>query len=385
MIQHFFSKTDKLLALEEQYKRHQLDALTWKPVNKAPVVTGVTWLGVLGAAVYDQDLSDYRADYPYFEQYADPRKMFESAMQCADYYRFSCIGRIPTLKVQIENIVQSMFGARVFVPDNAKLKSEVFCSPVQMNLRQLLDNGKPDLQAGLLPKTLDFLTYFQNHLPEGYYIEPPPTHGPVQVLNDVLGEQLFTEFYNAPDDVKIALQWIADIIAEIILQFRSVCNYKDTVYYTGGSAKPGIQIDGDAIINLPPDMIQEFEMPAITQISKSIGEKIFYHYCPNPKDTRESYAGHPLPVIFENENILGFNSQPMGYWVYQDHFDTLKDKQIGIESHKYLPKDHTRQEFIKWIEKMHEETYGKSGIVLTLRNIISQEELNIFNDVWNKI
>ncbi len=152
-----------------------------------------------------------------------------------------------------------------------------------------------------------------------------------------------------------------------------------------GSCIPGFFVAGDDVVGISPAAIQEFEVPYLRKLAQGLDCKIFYHYCQNPQDTRDHYTRHPLKPIISVDEVVGFNSQLLGYWAYLDYYEELWEHKVGIQSYNDLPEEHTDEEFVRWVEEMCAETYGRSGIHLTLRNVKSFEETERFKEIWDAL
>ncbi len=194
--------TDKILELENKHRQEQLDALTWKPVAKAPVSTG---LGVIG---YSFDLDVLRPKYSYRAQFQDKEKMLEVQIQKANYMRYCCIGRIPGLYVEIKGLIESMLGARIeLAPDVTMMSMEsMWVMPCNDDLNAIVERGLPSLTAGLFPMVKEFTEYFRDNLPEGFYLSPTggaesPFAAAASILqgvipNSMTGRGWFTSFWS---------------------------------------------------------------------------------------------------------------------------------------------------------------------------------------------
>jgi hypothetical protein len=373
---------DQLLEREAGYRKEQLAALTWQPVGKAPVSTG---LGVIG---YSSDLVTFRSKYPYAEQFCDKEKMLQVQIQKAEYMRYSCVGRIPGLFIETKGLIETMLGATLQMAPGAISAEELWVLPCPDDLRDIVERGLPARTAGWFPKMREFAEYFREHLPEGFYLSP--TGGgllsPFATAASLLGVRLYTEIYDRPDLVHRLLDLITETSIVVYHELYELAGFQTLECdYFFGSCLPGVPVAGDDVVGISADMIREFEVPYLRKLAKGLDCKIFYHYCPSLKDTRDKYTDHPLLAILPAREIVGLNSQPLGYWAYLDHYSQLQEHRVGIQSYLDLPDRHDDKEFVLWVERMHRETYGRSGIHLTLRNVISPEETRLFFEVWDAL
>ena len=376
-----FSALNKALELESKYRQEQRDALTWKPMGKAPVSTGP---GVLG---YSFDADTFVPMYSYPQQFHDKQKMFQVQVQKANYMRHACIGRIPGLYVEIRGHVESMFGCEVGLSGQDLPSMEcLWVLPVKEDLKAIVERGLPPLRSGLMLMVIEFTEYFRDHLPESFYLSPHGILSPFSTAASILGERLYTELHDRPQLVHQFLKLITDttIMVNNALYKLTGLESLDEDYYFG-SWMPGPCVGGDDIVGISPKMVEEFEAPYLKKLARGLGRKLFYHYCQSPKDTRDHYTRHPLKPIISIDEVVGFNSQPMGYWVYLDYYDELREQTVGIQGYKDLPEEHTDREFVQWVEEMCAETYGRSGIHLTLRNVTSLEETKRFKEIWDSL
>lgn len=379
MNKNAFKDMDKILELESIYRQQQLDALTWKPVAKAPVSTGLGYTG------YIDDLGVFKPAYTYEEQYNDVKKMFENQLRIANYYRYGCIGRIPTIFVDMRLVIESMFG--VETNSGAKSTEEFWSKPLDIDLKEIVELGLPPLTAGDFLKYRQYHEYFVENMPEGFKIHMSGILSPFGTALAIIGSRIFSEVYDRPE---LVLQFL-DIITVTHIQTQKelfkISGLKNPreFYYFGACMPGGLMVAGDDLVNISPEMIQKFELPFLKKISESLGCKLFYHYCPHPKDTPSHYTDHIFKELIKTDYIIGLNSQPMGYWAYQDYYDDLKSKKFGIQSGVEFPEDCSGSEFYKSIEKLHENTYKKSGIHITLREIKTPGQTRQFMNIWNNL
>jgi len=376
---YFFKDMDKILELESYYRQQQLDALTWKPISRAPVSTGLGYTG------YIDDLDVFKPIYSYKEQHNDKKKMFENQVHIANYYRYSCIGRIPTIFVDLMHVIESMFGAEM--NEDAKSTEEFWSKPLDLDLGAIVKRGVPSLDAGEFPKYKEFHEYFVENMPEGFKLHSPGILSPFGTAAAIIGSQIFSELYDRPELVLEFLEIVTQTHIETQKELFNISGFKNLneFYYFGACMPGGFLVAGDDLVNLSPEMIRKFELPFLKKISDSLDCKFFYHYCPHPRDTRQHYTSHLLGEIIDTDYIIGFNSQPLGYWAYLDSFDDLRKAKFGIQSGVEVPQHCSDKEFEKWVEDLHESTYGKSGIHITLREIKSFEQTKKFYDIWSRL
>jgi|GEM_PF-4172631 len=376
---YLFKDIDKILELESIFRQQQLDALTFKPVSKAPVSTGLGYTG------YIDDLDVFKPLYSYDEQYNDVKKMFENQLRIANYYRYGCYGRIPTVFVDMRLVIESMFGVKL--KSGAKSTEEFWSEPVDTDLKDLVKLGPPALSLGQFPVFKQYHEYFIENMPEGFKMHMSGILSPFGTALAIIGSRIFNEVYDRPE---LLLEFL-DIITLTHIQtqralFDIIGNKDpDEFYYFGACMPGGLMAAGDDLVNLSPEMVRTFELPFLKKIAENLGCKIFYHYCPHPKDTRSRYTAHIFKELINTGYIIGLNSQPMGYWAYLDYYEELKNNKFGIQSGIEFPQDFNSRDFYRVVEKLHENTYGKSGIHVTLREIKTEAQTKKFMDIWNKL
>lgn len=373
--------TDKWLEAEARCRREQMAALTWQPIGKAPVSTGP---GVLG---YSFEAEAFRPRYAYPRQYEDPEMMFQVQVQKANFMRHECLGRLPGLYVEIKGQVESLFGCQVRLSGEDLPTMEcLWVLPLEDDLQAIVERGLPPPHAGIMPKVLAFTEYFRQRLPEGFYLTPHGMLSPFATAAAIVGGQLYTELRDRPQLVHQLLGLITEATIACQVELYEICGVDPAAGdHFLGSWLPGPQVGGDDVISISPAMIREFEAPYLRRLARGLGCRLFYHYCPHPQDTRERYTRHPLPAIMEVPEVAGLNSQPLGYWVYLDYYEELRQRGIAIEGHKELPEPHDEADLVRWAEAMCAETYGRSGIHLTLRNIGTPAEMARFKAIWDAL
>ena len=373
---------DKYLELEDTYRKEQIDAFNWKDIGKAPLSTG------------DSYFFDHW-DIPLIKQYESKELMLKTQIKTADLTRYSCIGRIPGLRVMLMNFIPTMFGLEC---DFINGHVNTWVQPVNTDLKDLVSNGMPELSAGIFPKVLEYYEYFKENMPDHYNFDFGAILCPFGTASDILGEKIYLELIDRPHLLKEFLDIVLNLTFETydwLFSIGEKNNFNE--YLTTGQYYNGIRVDSDPVVNLSMDMVREFETPYLKKISEHYKAKVFYHYCDRPNATKIDYNNKLIDTVSESGIICGINQMDFGYWYYIDSYNELKRKKVSINSFKPLDSKNTTQagsfqyetvnmtdaELENWLYDMHEETYGKSGIHIVLRNVNGIELARKVKTIWD--
>ena len=375
---------NRILELEDRSKHEQLDALNWIIIGKAPLSTGEGFF--------------YKWDHiPYYEQFFNKEKMYKTQMHKANILRYNCIGRVPSLKVELGDFMATMFGAEIKVK---KDQLSPWIMPLDYSLKDLVAKGIPSLKYGIFPKVVEYYEYFVKNIHNHYYMDCPGLCSPFTEATELMGTKIYYELYDNPDMVNELLDIILNLtfsVYDLLFEIMGINNFSETIWMS--HYINGLHVAGDPVIGLKDEMIKEFEIPYLKKIAQHYNTKIFYHYCDKPFATRKNYNFRPIDLMI-GEEVCGLNQVGSGYWYYLDNYKKLRKNKVAINT--YLnnidaddssgpvsyevnrARDYTKKELYKWLNQMYEETYGKSGIHLILRNILALnlENQKIVKEIW---
>jgi len=115
-------------------------------------------------------------------------------------------------------ILPSLFGGELFLMDR-DIDTLPACRPLDGGaeaVKRLLDQGVPDLEAGLGARTLRMGQYFQRlfndypRLSKHVYVYHPDLQGPMNVCEMLWGSSLYVDLYDKPDLVRDFLSLITE-------------------------------------------------------------------------------------------------------------------------------------------------------------------------------
>jgi len=205
-------------------------------------------------------------------------------------------------------ILPSLFGGELFLMDR-DIDTLPACRPLERGaeaVKRLLDQGVPNLDAGLGATTLQMGQYFQRlfrdypRVSRHVYIYHPDLQGPMNVCEMLWGSSLYVDLYDKPDLVRDFLSLITEtyirfmrrwdeIVRRVagILPARRGQDALDTkkqgrdALATGASSdyavhwsmlhRGRIMVRNDAATNLSPAMYADFARPCDERLLAELG------------------------------------------------------------------------------------------------------------------
>lgn len=229
--------------------------------------------------------------YPYYETFNDPKKMlYNELIQTKGGSVYSSVKIKDFFPLQIRSnhgigIIASMFGAKTTITHNNMPWVEPNRDKNMIN--KILLKGVPDFSNGLGKQVINTIEYFQNKLKDFpkcakvIKITQPDMQGPFDILNLLLGEDIFYLLTDDPIIIKALLELITEtciLYMKFIKKYISDSANNDSVYVHGGIYKGKYLIKDDtAMTMLSPKMYREFAWQYNKKILDKYGGSI--HTC----------------------------------------------------------------------------------------------------------
>ncbi len=258
----------------------------FSPQRPAPIPPQLTWPEIfINDAFEDMELMLLR-------ELAQLSKNLESAS--GDMHNIRC--NYSTA------IMPSLFGLEIFYMER-QLNTLPTSMPVPggtEDIKRLLDQGVPDLNRGLAPKVFETLAYYRDMLKDYPKIQRytriyhPDFQGPADVLEMIWGSPFFMELYDNPQLVKDFL----DIITQTYINFMTEWNkqvppspHLPKAHWAFGH-RGQIALRNDSIMNLSPEMYEEFFLPHDRRLLEIFHGGIV-HFCGRGDHYIDLLAGIP--------------------------------------------------------------------------------------------
>ena len=135
-------------------------------------------------------------------------------------------------------------------------------------------------ERGLFPKIAECIDLMKEHLPEGVHIFPNDTGGPLVLAESILGDALWYDFYDRPDDVCAFIRKCGDLCKEVARWYKQKLGDPLDQTYHGPlfQARGGVRVVNDSIVNLSPAMHREFVFDAINDVFEEFSGG-WFHSC----------------------------------------------------------------------------------------------------------
>lgn len=179
----------------------------------------------------------------------------------------------------------SLFGAKSFFADKNQCP---WCEhlPSKNDIRQIVEDGAPDLRLGFGQKVFDTYEYFSEQLAKYPIVEKavnfchPDLQGPFDVAHLLYGSDIYYDMYDEPELVHGLLSVVTDTFIEYMKKIKKNIkdeedgfNFQWITLYRGS-----VLIRNDTLVTLSTDMYNEFVRPYDQRIIDAFGTASI-HYC----------------------------------------------------------------------------------------------------------
>lgn len=208
-------------------------------------------------------------------------------------------------------IIPSVFGTELlFLPDEADmLPGALHLDDGVEALRTVTDARNFDYSKGLVPRVFEFGDRWKEaaapypNVSRFVYLYNPDLQGPFSLVDSLAGSDLYYAFYDEPELVHDALDFMTDIYIDFTHRWQE----RFPVYGRGYSVEWGLLHKGltvlrnDSVVNISENMYREFAMPYDARVFRELGGCM--HFC--------GKGDHFIGAACEIENLSGINmSQP---------------------------------------------------------------------------
>ncbi|MFH2068311.1 MAG: hypothetical protein ABII89_02455 [Candidatus Omnitrophota bacterium] len=255
-------------------------------LEKAEERQSAVWYGkepdYLPILVSEESLPE-RENYPVFdlkEQFFDPEKMlYEQLWPILDILRAKS-DSVPSVRVNFgTGFLATVFGLKqeVFPDKMPWLKSHLTKDEI---LKLTPEKLEPIAEKGLMPDCGRFVQFYREKLygtPVKIYL--PDTQGPFDLAHLIIGDSIFTEFYDDPVFVRHILTLTAYAYRTASLKIKEWIGEAETSGYHSGTlymSGCGVRACEDTTTLLSPDLI-EVTLPFLREGLRPFGGWI--HFC----------------------------------------------------------------------------------------------------------
>lgn len=303
----------------------------------------------------------------------EPAKSLEFGLAENKYNRQLSTDWFPYLTTYYQDIIiPSLFGAELFEEYKAQ---NPMPNPCFENIEQTdqFELDTMNIHMPLMDQALEHHRSLLDQVPDDIKVTAPTVTSPLDYAVNMLGGNFFMDMVTQPERVKRFLALITELIIKKIRLFKEISNEPDTEYITNrGLFLPGIRVACDSMVNLSPDMIEEFITPFFQRMAEEFTH-VLVHYCTTPTP-----SGHVFDVLRNCPGIIGVDNW-QGYRTFftSQNERMLQDKLTILTD---IPADMLWQELETPFFKDVKRKGGRGLIVSTVVSTV--EEGQLLYDQW---
>jgi len=236
--------------------------------------------------------------------------------------------------------IPAMFGLKYKVPKNtfAWLTS-------RLSKEEIRKFNFPNLdKIDMLKKSIEYIKFFKETLPEWIHVYLPDTLGPFEIAHAVYGNNIFYDLYDDSKFVHYLLSLCTDIYIQITEKLKEVLGEEKTNCFHGHALSRGIymrnggtRISEDSATLISPQQIDEFVIPYDQKALEAFGGG-FIHFCGKNEYLLESYLklNKVRAVNLGNPEMYNFDVIMQKFIDYKKCYFGLWPRQDGENLEKYI-------------------------------------------------
>jgi len=211
------------------------------------------------------------------ERLADPLVMLRAELDSLRPHMEIGDDRVPTVRVQFGTAqVAAAFGCSIHVPENnlpAAGSHVLTCAADVQHLEM------PALDAGWYGKLAAWTKLWREHLPEGVHIQHPDIQSAFNSAHLIRGNDILTDFYDAPEDVGVLLDKVTDYMIEITRHTKSMISDDGDWFFDWGALWKGVaRISNCSMQMISPALYRAHVLARDIRFFNTIGGGRM-HYC----------------------------------------------------------------------------------------------------------
>jgi hypothetical protein len=281
-------------------------------------------------------------------------------------------------------VVTSLFGARQFMPEaGSATLQEVGPTPLPVfsDIREVEGLAEPPLDAGIVPAVERLLLRYREALPAWVHVVAPMPAGPFSTAMELRGSDLIYDLVDAPAPAARLIEMCARLIWEAEAHLREIAGTPLDEHVTNfGILGAGLRLGEDSMVNLSPEMIRRFCLPAFALVNRLAGGRGHVHFCSLPASRFE----HIYPALAQAPEVAVISSQ-FGFETYAGRLEALRGR-LAVETFygdAYLYVCEHYGSFRHWADDFVPRYKDESGLVLYFQ-VASVEEGREVWAVWQE-
>lgn len=242
-----------------------------------------------------------REQFPHYtleEQFSDKEKMLVGHLWGMISVARGIGDAQPTLRANFGvGFIPSLFGLKSTFTQPDQMPWVV--GPLPQERIERLD--VPDVRkAGLMPRFLEFVSYFKEKLDGKGRVYLSDTQGPFDIAHLLRGHQIYYDVYDHPEFVHHLMEVVTITYIEASKIMKEAIGEPLNAGYHGGMymENGGVRVCDDSSINLSEEQYRTFVQPYMERALEPFGGG-WYHFCGNGK--------HILNAILDIPHVRGIN------------------------------------------------------------------------------
>ena len=356
----------------QRVRERHCKAYRWEPQNYIPLGIHVADPAHVAGIGYDQWL--------------DPAPFFDAQVKILRDTLLVGSDLMPCLAINHlgEAPVTTMFGAEQFMPEETTgTLQDVGPTPLPVYscVDEMAAATMPPLDAGIMPEVENMIRYYRERLPQWVYLNPPMPAGPFSTAMELRGTDFLFDIFEHPEPCRRLIEMCARLQAQLYFRQCDLTDSARDLYVTNfGMVGTGLRLGEDSMVNLSPDLIREFVLPAIGLVAQSCGGRGHVHFCSLPPSRFEFI----YPVFAESDECAVVSSQ-FGFEYYAEHLAELRGR-LAIEAfygdaYRYV--DETFGSFRDWAMEFVPQFRNEAGLAMYFQ-VASVEEGRECWAIWQE-
>jgi hypothetical protein len=274
-------------------------------------------------------------------------------------------------------LITSLFGAEQFMPEaGSATLQEVGPTPLPVfsDIGQVDGLAPPPLDGGIMPAVERMVRRYREDLPPWVHVVAPMPAGPFSTAMELRGSDLIYDLADAPELAARLIEICARLIWEAEVHLRGLAGTPLGEHVTNfGILGAGLRLGEDSMVNLSPQMIRRFCLPAFALVNSLCEGLGHVHFCSLPASRFE----YVYPALAPEVAVI---SSQFGFEYYAQHLDALRGC-LAVESfygdaYGYVCERYGS--FCNWADDFVPRYKNESGLVLYFQ-VASVEE---GREVW---
>jgi len=318
--------------------------------------------------------------FPYKIGYFDPEKALELAIMKAETaYKVGSDSEID-IEVNFNNsLVFSLLGGKVVFHETGPIYKPLIND---WNMLKILPS--PQEKKGLINDMVYYIDYMKKHKPDYLSIGFPKIQSPLNTAAILRGpEHFYMDCLIDKDNLHKLMQIVTEATIWFVSYFSKIYNE-----YSLPICKDILSISDDCCTNLSPDLIKEFDVEYLKQLSETFNKKINIHYCV----LQNKWNEHCRDQFLSTSHIAGITNQYPPEYFLENY--RLFERKIFLISGGELSQDYQQlfggdpieriKNFESWAKEFLKNFVGKSGLKIVF-TIPSIEEAQEVNSIWESL